>query len=66
MFTKFTGKYLCQSLKLIKRETLAQVFSCEFREILKNIFIYRTPQDDCFWRYENFFGFSLSEKTTDI
>ena len=38
-FTKFTGKHLCQclffnkvaglSLRLIKKETLAQVFSCE-------------------------------------
>ena len=35
-FTKFTGKNLCQSLffskvaGLIKKETLAQVFPCEF------------------------------------
>ena len=36
-FTKFTGKHLCQ---IIKKETLAQVFSCEFCEIFKNtIFI---------------------------
>ena len=27
----------------IKKETLAQVFSCEFCEISKNIFSYRTP-----------------------
>ena len=26
-----------------KKETLAQVFSCEFYEISKNIFSYRTP-----------------------
>ena len=49
-FTKFTGKHLCQSLfyrnsvpetcNFIKKETLAQVFSCEFCEISKNtIFI---------------------------
>ena len=35
-FTKFTGKYLCQSRFLIKlqakKETLAQVFSSEFGE----------------------------------
>ena len=47
-FEKFTGKHLCQSLifnkvagaacNLIKKETLAQVFSCEFCEISKNIF----------------------------
>ena len=43
-FTKFTGKHLCQSLffnkvaglRPIKKETLAQVFSCEFYEISKN------------------------------
>ena len=27
----------------IKKETLAQVFSCEFCEISKNTFSYRTP-----------------------
>ena len=27
----------------IKKETLAQVFSCEFCEIFKNNFCYRTP-----------------------
>ena len=49
-FAKFTGEHLCQSLffnkvagnepyKFIKKETLAQVFSCE---ITKNSFSYRT------------------------
>ena len=45
ILTKFTGKHLCQSLffnKKIQRETLAQVFSCEFCEISKNTFPYRT------------------------
>ena len=28
---------------LLKKETLAQVFSCEFCEIFKNNFLYRTP-----------------------
>ena len=40
-FPKFTGKHLCQSLffnKVVKKETLAQVFSCEFCEISKNTF----------------------------
>ena len=49
--TKFTGKHLCQSLffnkvaglRPIKTETLAEVFSCEFREISKNAFFHRTP-----------------------
>ena len=51
-FAKFTGKHLCQSLffnkvaglwlAAIKKETLAQVFSCEFCKIFKNAFFYRT------------------------
>ena len=36
-FAKFTGKHLRQSL-LIKKETVAQVFFCEFCEISKNTF----------------------------
>ena len=35
---KFKGKHLCQSLFFNKKETLPQVFSCEFREISKNTF----------------------------
>ena len=53
-FTKFTGKHQCQSSlfnkvaglspeTLFKKETLAQVFSCEFCEISTNTFSYRTP-----------------------
>ena len=46
-FAKFLGKHLCQSPFLIKKkkektekkETLAQVFSCEFYEVSKNIFV---------------------------
>ena len=41
----FSGKHLCQSLffrtqasSFIKKQTLTQVFSCEFCEIFKNIF----------------------------
>ena len=48
-FAKFTGKHLCQSLffnkvgglrfaTLIKKEALAQVFSCEFCKISRNTF----------------------------
>ena len=53
-FAKLTGKHLCPSFflnkvaGLIKKETLAQVFSCEFCEISKNNFSYRTPPGDCF------------------
>ena len=36
-FAKFTGKHLCQSL--IKKETLTQVFSCEFCKISKSTFL---------------------------
>ena len=41
-FAKFIGKHLCQSLwacNFIKKETAAQVFSCEFYEISKNTFL---------------------------
>ena len=31
------------SLQLYKKETLAQAFSCEFCDIFKNTFSYRTP-----------------------
>ena len=45
-FAKFTGKQLCQRPQayiFIKKETLAQVFSCEFCKISKNTFLCRTP-----------------------
>ena len=46
-FAKFNGKHLCQSeaCNFIKKETLAQVFSCEFYEIFKKTFFteYRIP-----------------------
>ena len=32
-----------QACNLIKKETLTQVFSCEFCEISKNTFSYRAP-----------------------
>ena len=50
-FAKFTGKHLCKSLlfnkvaglrpkasNFIKKEILAQVFSCEFCDVSKNTF----------------------------
>ena len=40
-FAKFTGKHLRRSLhtcNIVKRETPAQVFSCEFCKIFKNTF----------------------------
>ena len=52
-FAEITGKHLRQSLflmklqswacKFIKKETLAQVFSCEFAKFLRTPFFYRTP-----------------------
>ena len=45
-FAKFAGKHQCQSLffnKVAGVRPLAQVFSCEFCEISKNTFSYRTP-----------------------
>ena len=54
-FTKFTGKLLCQSLffnKLIKKETLAQVFFCEFCEISKNTFFLQNTSAGCFFQYQ--------------
>ena len=52
-FAIFTGKQLCQRLffnkvagatcNFIKKETLAQVFSCEFCEIFKNTFFIEHP-----------------------
>ena len=42
-FAKFTGKRLCQSQK----ENLPQMFSCEFCEVSKNTFSYRTPLVAC-------------------
>ena len=55
-FAKSRAKHLCQSLffnkfaslrpkvcNFIKKETLAQVLSCDFYAISKNTFSYRTP-----------------------
>ena len=44
-FAKSTGKHLCQSL-FIKKEPLAQVFSCDFCEISMKTFF--TPLNYCF------------------
>ena len=35
--------FVASASNFIKNETLAQVLSCEFYEISKNIFFYRTP-----------------------
>ena len=38
-----------QACNFIKKETLAQVFSCGFCQISANTFFYRRPLDGCFW-----------------
>ena len=35
--------YMPQACNFIKKETLAQLFPCEFCEISKNTFFYKTP-----------------------
>ena len=42
-FTKFTGKYLCQSLFLKKRDSGNTGVSCENSETFKKTFFYRRP-----------------------
>ena len=42
-FTNFTGEYLCSSLFFNEKQTLAQVFSCEYCEVSENTFLHRTP-----------------------
>ena len=60
-FAKFTEKHLCQSLFLIKltcdfikKETLAQVFSCQFCDIFKNTFftehLRATASESCIYK----------------
>ena len=39
----FLIKLQAEACNFVKKETLAQVFSCEFHKIFKNIFSYRTP-----------------------
>ena len=53
-FEIFTGKQLSQSVLFfnkvadLKKETLAEMFSCKFWEICKNTFFYGTLLGDCF------------------
>ena len=49
IFAKFTGKHLSQILffnKVFKKQTLSQVFPCEYCEIFKNICF----EECCFWK----------------
>ena len=65
-FAKFTGKHLYLSLffkkvagacNFVKKETLVQVFSCEFCEISKKSFSNRTPPGDYFCFFSNYILF---------
>ena len=39
----FLIKLQAETCNFIKKETLVQVFSCEFSEMIRNTFSYRTP-----------------------
>ena len=68
-FTKFTGKHLCRTLffkpkacNFIKKETPAQMFSCEFCEIFRNTFF-----TEHLWKTASIFliSFDVSFKVID-
>ena len=44
---------MLQACNFIEKETLAQVFSCEFYKISKNTFFYRTTLGYCFWIWKS-------------
>ena len=46
-------------INFIKKEALAQVFSCELREISKNTFLYGTPPIVASETYSQYVGFIL-------
>ena len=63
IFTKLTDKHMYQSLRpqacnFIKKDTLTQAFSCEFRKISKNTFSYRTPLVRLLLTYDNLLFYS--------
>ena len=56
-------KMLAVGLQFTKKETLEQVFSCEFCEISKNTFFYRIPLVTAseFWLMNSFFKHKYCE-----
>ena len=56
-------KMLAVGLQFTKKETLEQVFSCEFCEISKNTFFYRIPLVAAseFWLMNSFFKHKYCE-----
>ena len=77
-FAKFTGKHLCQSLSFnnvyhckvyinfIKKETLVQLFSCEFCEISKKTFSYRPPLVAASVKRKNTFTFRSDKEKSQL
>ena len=45
----FLIKLQASAFNFIKKETLAQVFSCKFYKFSRNTFFYRKLPRDCFW-----------------
>ena len=68
VFLEISQNSATRACNFIKKETLAQVFSCEFCEISKNIFFYRTPLvvasklwiQEFFWRIYSFLKCRIS------
>ena len=54
----------------IKKETLEQVFSCEFSEIFKNTFctehLFTTSLEDCFWNFKHWISIRLAQLNIQI
>ena len=46
---------------LLGKNTLAQVFSCEFCEIFEENLFYRTSLGECFWPFQNIFRQPVSQ-----
>ena len=56
--------FLIKLQALLKKETLAQVFSCEFCETFKSTFFHKTPPDDCFHMVKTQAEYSESSSKT--
>ena len=54
-----SSRSLCN---FIEKETLPQMFSCQFCEISENNFSNRTPLSGCFWKMENSKADNIAEK----
>ena len=67
-FAKFAGKDLCQSLFFDWKETLVQVFSCQFCEISKSTFSYRIPlvAASVYWWHHSIASFRISTKNVPL